>query len=360
MKKNLVALCVVLAGLCSCNQSPTSYIVKGTLPDSTYNGKTLYLLRYDDNKYIDSTIVKGRDFVFEGMADTAQFCRIDAGGWNYTSLILENGDVVVDFGTHRPSSTTPLNVELNKFFDGMEELQATASMKYEEFKQEAQSPEELAKLQKDYYENYSQKEFQQLFKSYFIKNNDNPVGVNALLQYSYVGTPEELDELIAQAGSWALAREQVQRLIKRNEALKNTAVGKPFVDFTIEQGDGTSVSFSDYVGKGKYVLVDFWASWCGPCIQETPNIAEINKKYAGENFQVLGVAVWDRLDKTKEAIEKHNITWPQILNAERIPMDLYGIDGIPQIMLFGPDGTILARDLRGEGLNMEVAKALGE
>jgi thiol-disulfide isomerase/thioredoxin len=148
--------------------------------------------------------------------------------------------------------------------------------------------------------------------------------------------------------------------MEANETKKTTAVGKMFTDFTIENGnlDESSASFSDYIGKGKYVLVDFWASWCGPCIAENPVIAEVYKKYKGAKFEVLGVAVWDKREDTLEGIKKHNIVWPQIIDAQTIPTNIYGIDGIPHIILFGPDGTIVARELRGEALKKKVAEVM--
>ena len=131
-----------------------------------------------------------------------------------------------------------------------------------------------------------------------------------------------------------------------------------FTDFTIENGnpDGSSVSFSDYVGNGKYVLVDFWASWCGPCIREFPVLKEVYQRYKGDKFELVGVAVWDKREDTIEAIQKYEMTWPVIFDAQQIPTDIYGISAIPQIILFGPDGTIIARDLRGDGIKAKLAE----
>ncbi|MBP5690297.1 MAG: TlpA family protein disulfide reductase [Bacteroidales bacterium] len=136
--------------------------------------------------------------------------------------------------------------------------------------------------------------------------------------------------------------------------------GKKFIDFTVvqdpEHPETSTVSLSDYVGKGKYILVDFWASWCGPCKREIPNLKNVWEKYHGDDFDVLSVAVWDDVEDTKAAAIEHGITWLQIINGQKIPTDAYGIEGIPQIMLFGPDGTLLKTDLRGSAIEEAVAK----
>ena len=132
-----------------------------------------------------------------------------------------------------------------------------------------------------------------------------------------------------------------------------------FTDFEAEY-EGQVQKLSDYVGKGKYVLVDFWASWCGPCRREIPTIIELYDKYAGENFEVLGVATWDQPDDTKKAMEELGIKYPQIMNAQKAGSDAYNIEGIPEIILFAPDGTIVKRGLRGESMVKAVEEALGK
>ncbi len=111
------------------------------------------------------------------------------------------------------------------------------------------------------------------------------------------------------------------------------------------------------MGKGKPVLVDFWASWCGPCIRETAVLKELLAEYGDKGLEVLGVAVWDKPEDTLAAIEQHQLPWQQIINAQTIPTDLYGIAGIPCIMLIAPDGTIVSRDLQDNALRQSV-KAL--
>lgn len=118
-------------------------------------------------------------------------------------------------------------------------------------------------------------------------------------------------------------------------------------------------NISEVLASPMPVLIDFWASWCGPCRREIPNLKDVYKEFQGEDFDLLSVAVWDNPEDTRKAAEEEGIPWNQIIDAQQIPTDLYGIQGIPQIMLFGPDGTILKRDLRGAGIREAVAQALG-
>lgn len=151
------------------------------------------------------------------------------------------------------------------------------------------------------------------------------------------------------------AREKEQSASKAAQA--KTAEGQMFVDFEAEY-EGKVQKLSDYVGHGKYVLVDFWASWCGPCKAEIPNLIEAWNKYHGERFEVLGVATWDKPADTMKAIEQMKIPYPQIMNAQYAGSDAYGISGIPQIILFGPDGRIVKRNLRGAQIEKTLQEVL--
>ena len=186
------------------------------------------------------------------------------------------------------------------------------------------------------------------------QNKNNSLGAEAFKSVYDELEGEQLKQAVSWLGPKIKEDEDVQKILESISALEKTSEGKMFTDFEVN-----GVKFSDYIGKGKYVLVDFWASWCGPCKREIPNIAAVYKKYAGEKFDVLSVAVWDKVEDTKAAAAEHGVVWNQIVDAQRVPTDIYGIQGIPQIMLFGPDGTILKRDLRGEGIEAAVKEALG-
>ena len=192
--------------------------------------------------------------------------------------------------------------------------------------------------------------------------------------YAYLDEAE-LDALLAPLSEEVKATETVAYILGNLETKKATAVGKKFVDFTVDHVAGVDKegnpiyekkSLSDFVGKGKVMLVDFWSPWCPPCKAEIPNIKAVWEKYHGEDFDVLSVAVWEESRKmdwhnTIDTAAVYGMSWLQLNNGHQEPASLYGIDGIPHMILFDKDGTILKRgdDLRGEKTAKAVAEVLG-
>ena len=128
--------------------------------------------------------------------------------------------------------------------------------------------------------------------------------------------------------------------------------GEMAPDFELPNLEGKPTKLSSL--RGKYVIIDFWGAWCIWCVRGIPSMKEAYSKYKDKGLMVLGVAAWDEPEATKKAIEEDKISYPQILNSQSIGTDIYGIEGIPHIILFAPDGSILARGLRGE----EIGKKL--
>lgn len=169
---------------------------------------------------------------------------------------------------------------------------------------------------------------------------------------------EQVLELISKLGPVASAEPEIVRISGCVKSVVATAEGKKFIDFSITQPDGTVKSLSQYAGNGKYCLLDMWASWCAPCRRQIPYLRQAHEKFASKGLNVVSVAVWDKPQATLDTAAAHNINWHQIIDAQQIPTDLYGVTGIPQIMLIGPDGTILKRNLGGDEIIAEIKKYL--
>lgn len=141
--------------------------------------------------------------------------------------------------------------------------------------------------------------------------------------------------------------------------MASNKVGDTALDFTLPDPKGKLVKLSDF--KGKYVLLDFWATWCGPCLQEMPNVANAYQKYRGKNFTIMGVSL-DRPEakaKWQDMIVKQNFNWVQVSDLKlwsSLAALLYNVNGIPANFLIDPQGKIIAKNLRGEALQKKLSE----
>lgn len=338
MKKELLFGMAVAAVFAASAQLPYKVIVP-TTPEA--EGKVAKLMNADSQTVIDSVVVKDNAARFDGKIDEGMIAVVEVPGMRLPVFILEPG--TISFQKTGSAFGTMLNDQLREF---NQNLAAMAN----DFR--AANTAEAQKAVRDRYN--------AMTDSIIDANSDNMLGY-----YFFISGPLSGDLTSAQSKELQAKYPAFANGVRAKKALaaaanrEATGPGHKFVDFTVTEPDGKVQKLSDYAGKGKYTLVDFWASWCGPCIRQTKVLKEIREKYKDDpRLEFLGVAVWDEPEATEAAIRKHDLPWPCIINAQSIPTDLYGIRGIPCILLIGPDGTILSRDMQGDALKNDVDRAL--
>ena len=321
--KNLLFLLILIALVASCRTDTLT--VEGTIADGEIfpAGWLVYLC--DGKTVLDSSAVVNGRFELKAPANLQKGYDIVADFRDRPSdysdyrwrmgVLAEKGIVKISFASKWKDSAIkegPLNMEYKDVEDRINAITDEAWLKASHMAEDDE--EEGVALYNDMIG-----QLKSICLPVIEKNNDNLIGVMAL------------DRIIG--------------------AKKNTAEGRPFVDFSGKTPEGDDIKLSDYVGKGRWVLANFWASWCGNCGQELPNIKRTHESLSGDSFTVLGIAVWDDDNTVSlECIKEYEMTWPQIFVGEdRTPTNAYGISGIPTLILFAPDGTIYKRDeLRGE------------
>ena len=345
---------VIAVSACTSSTSETTRI-HGCIVGGIDNSVTVYVLDYGIRESIE---ISNGSFIYElktNPAIVATFtCMIDGRRIDQT-LIPDGSDLTLVFSLDgvslKSSDKKSINYKLMEIDQVYHEWVGFNSQ-YRLTQQISSNKSKLDSLSEIECQVYEK--LQALYFENLKNNKDNYLSVQSLIALEADFSDIQKDSLIHTLDSAVIQTARIQKILKNIQRRTCSREGMPFVDFCVDTEDGI-VSLSDYVGKGNYVIADFWASWCQPCIEEMSHLKELYNQFNGTNIIILGIAVADKLENSRNAIRKYVLPWEQILDTGNIALDAYGIQSIPYIILFGPDGTILRRGVRGDEIDRALA-----
>ena len=358
MRKLLLSIVAASMTLAACN-AQSGYKVTGTvegMPDgkaiiATVNGSSLDTLAKAD--------VKNGSFEFTGNVSepTGAYIMV-IGQRGAIPFMLENANITVNAGQ---AGLTVTGSEGQKIYDQFMAINTTTQQEAMKLQQEYQAAngdqakmqavqEAYAKLMTD-----AQAKETELIKA----NPDSYVStfviVSSMGQMEY----EQLKERYNLLGEKAKASAQGKAIAAQIAKLESTAIGQIAPNFTITTPEGESISLYDI--KGKVKLIDFWASWCGPCRGENPHVVEIYKEYHPKGLEIFGVSLDNNKEAWVKAIADDGLVWKHgsdLQGWKSAPAKLYSVSGIPHTVLLDENNKIIAKNLRGEELKQKIAELL--
>lgn len=348
----------------ACSEKP-GYEISGTVTNSALNGQYVYLYPLEkDAAALDSALVNNGAFVLKGTQETPVLrtlrfsrelvkpTRVPSGQNAPFSAVfaLENAKLNVVLDSVSTVNGTPENDAFTAFQSEVllvnQELQKLSA----DFRSEDTAVVAAAEAK---YTDLSAKVVDKA-KQYITANLGKLTAGKTLYDFRYDLSEDEQNTILEQADSLFKTAPGVDYLIDHLAVLKKVAIGQTFTDFEMTDVKGEVKKLSDYVGQGKYTLIDFWASWCPPCRKEMPNLVALYKQYKNKGFEIVGVSLDSEKDKWEKGIKDLNITWPQLSDLKGWQNEgaaMYGVNSIPHLVLVDKDGTIIAKNLHGEALN---------
>ncbi len=363
---SFLMLTVAAAGMLACSSNEAEYVITGkNVPQDVTKVFLVSRLIEDD---IDSAAVVNGTFQLKGKADKDAFLGVvvENFDWNFP-LINDGVPMEIDF-----ADTTLTGSALN---NKITECDKRNSKAYGRINQMVKEFVALPKEEQNAREEAFVAQYEEAFNEYvetklaiIEENKDNLVPVVFIENVAEAAGYQKLSELLNSGAPYTkhpfvadlkASLEEAMAEEEKTEGAKSAFVGQKFTDLEEADTEGNLHKLSEYVGQGNWVLVDFWASWCGPCKSEMPNVVSAYKKYHAKGFEIVGLSFDSEKDPWAQAIVEWQMPWIHLSDLKgwkTVASEVYGVNAIPDNLLIDPEGTIVARGLRGEALQKKLAE----
>lgn len=385
---------LILCGMASCSRE--GYVVRGNISGDAAEGKTVYLYKGITFSKIpvDSTVLRNGQFEFRGdtIAPGVYSLMIfpdDTRGMTNTRGYIFRPVIPVFIG----GGTIVVRAELDSI--PLESLQGDydyskismdcplVTQQYIAYARERDERKQKSSVAgRDYYSylrsrdgrkisegiaavnqlDVAKAELKQYITDFIGKNRDNVLGLYVFGENINLLTADEIAHYRSAFAPELQNSSYAGEVFAMADRVKKTAVGSRYVDHTFQDLHGNTVKLSDYVGKGKYVLLEFWASWCGPCKADIPHLKEVYELYHPEGFEVISISMDNDREKWKNEVERQQMSWLQVSDLKAFESDLakiYNFEAIPACVLVGPDGVIADRNMRGSWMDRKLVELYG-
>lgn len=357
--KKTVLFCTAALMMAGCKVD-TGYVVEGKVPGAS-DGEYVYMKMPSGDEFVvtDSARIDRQTFEFRGQAGSVpDVCYLvyesDENAYN-TEVVLENGRIDVTLADTCSVTGTKENEKFRQFVSAINGLQGDLDGIAARYGVAEEADRKA--LEKEYTDKLG--ELDACLKKYIEDNINTVTGVFMLSQVSETMPFETVKGYVDKITGELRNSDMVQDMVKRLDNKKTVEEDKMLVDFTMTDIKGGESSFLELVGKKKITLVDFWASWCGPCMREVPAIKKIYEEYKDKDFQIIGISLDKEDDAWRKAVKSKKLTWHHLSDLKGWKSEaarIYGVNSIPSLMVVTADGKILGQKLTSE----EAAEIIAE
>ena len=362
MKINILLAVLLTMAIPSIAQQ-VKYSISGTY---TNNGVKIYLKDKLTNHRIDSVVVADGKFSFVGSAEKDALMTIKAKDVNWVTEFFNDGTPVMININDSTLKGSPQNERLAKYSveSDIPERELNEMMdRMTEDEMNAKEEEIMVMLTQ-----VQEKQFA-LANKIFKEERNSLIPLAFSEAYFVDNGLEAYDQLVKEKVVFAShpylkkVKDDLEKIFRPKDSPKMAFIGQQYTDLEMPDPEGKLHKISDLVGEGKWVLVDFWASWCGPCRAEMPKVIEAYNKYHAKGFEVIGISLDEKKEAWVKAIANINMPWMQVSDLKgwrSAAAPVYKINVIPDNILIDPQGKIIERALRGKSLHYHLQKIFGE